>query len=264
MPRFENTVVIGAHPDDELLWFTSVLRDAAMVIIVFKEYWADPVLGAKRAAAIADYPHDNVVFLEMAEAGTYGLADWANPVESETGLAFTSRTMLREAKRQARRTAAMFTTQAGPVATASVSELQKANALALKDRLRTLLRAQMNVFTHNPWGEYGHEDHVMVHRVVQDLAAEIGFTQWMSNYCTPRSLPLATRYFQSGPIDAIQLEADLDYARDVADLYKRHDCWTWDDDWEWFETEHVMPVPALPEFAKPFRRLFPLNMFTID
>ena len=55
----------------------------------------------------------------------------------------------------------------------------------LKDLLRARLGDCRNVITHNPWGEYGHEDHVQVFRAVTALQAELGFAVWVSGYCAP-------------------------------------------------------------------------------
>ena len=60
----------------------------------------------------------------------------------------------------------------------------------LKQRLEEKLRGYRNVFTHNPWGEYGHEEHVQVYRVVKDLQAQMRFNLWYSNYVSNKSFKL--------------------------------------------------------------------------
>ncbi|MCA9476132.1 MAG: hypothetical protein KC563_10075, partial [Nitrospira sp.] len=57
------------------------------------------------------------------------------------------------------------------------------NFLLLRKKLTDILGGYQNVVTHNPWGEYGHEEHVQVYRAVKDLQASIGFNLWISNYC---------------------------------------------------------------------------------
>ncbi len=38
-PAFlRNSVIVAAHPDDELLWFGSVLKDVERVILVFRRF----------------------------------------------------------------------------------------------------------------------------------------------------------------------------------------------------------------------------------
>src|SRR5690606_34980381 len=63
----------------------------------------------------------------------------------------------------------------------SVAADYRRNYAMIRSRLADQLLAGMNVFTHAPWGEYGHEDHVQVYRVLESLRDEIGFTLWVSN-----------------------------------------------------------------------------------
>ena len=50
-----------------------------------------------------------------------------------------------------------------------------------------------NVIAHGPWGEYGHEEHVQVFRVVASLATEMGFRLWLPAYVAPKSEALMLR-----------------------------------------------------------------------
>lgn len=258
----ENAVVIGAHPDDELLWFTAVLRKARTVIIVYRDYWADPSLGLKRTAAVADHPHPDVRFPALPEPGSFGMASRTAPEPDRFGLAFDVRTVaLREAKRRAM----IAARRRGSVAPAPVRRLYEQSFVDVKAALAPLLDGTMNVFTHNPWGEYGHEDHVLVHRAVCDLRRQIGFTQWMPHYVTPRSMALAERYLAADPAPPVTLPADIAYARKVADLYRRHRCWTWRDDWSWFAAEHFSQVTDRTAPADgPGRHLGAMNLFAFD
>lgn len=261
----KNSIIIGAHPDDELLWFNSILRQADQVLIVFKDFWAQPEIGAARAAAISDCPRANVTCLDIAESGAYGCADWSDPMECEFGLAFGLEANRRELTRFARRSFSKVATYPpGYVAAASVARAYRASFELIYKALKPRLSPDMNVFTHNPWGEYGHEDHVQVFRVLQRLREEIGFKLWMSNYCTERAMPLAMRYFESCPGGYIRLETDKRFAEGVAAVYKKHGCWTWADDWAWFDEECFMEAPGAGADTAPHRHLFPLNFFTID
>ncbi|MDF1610218.1 hypothetical protein PZ897_18710 [Hoeflea sp. YIM 152468] len=255
----ENAVIVAAHPDDEILWFSSIMQQARQVIILYRDFWAVPDLGNKRAAAIANLPHDNVTWLELAEAGSYGCADWTSPEMSETGLAFTATATMRDIKSMVKK----MVPADSPAPAARLAQAYNDNFFTIVERLRPMLSEDMNVFTHNPWGEYGHEDHVQCFRAVDRLRQEIGFKLWMSNYCTERSLPLAMTYFQRTPGPFIRLPADVEYAQRVAQAYVDADCWTWIDDWDWFEDECFMEAPAGPSSAPGQGRLFPLNFFSM-
>lgn len=261
----ENSVIIGAHPDDELLWFNSILRDADEVIIVYRDFWAQPGLGAARMAAIAAYPRDNVTCLDVAESGAYGCANWADPVLTDFGIGFSIEANRRAMTRLARKSvAALPAVKLQRIAQASVASAYEANFHIICDRLEQRLRPDMNVFTHNPWGEYGHEEHIQVFRALSLLRDKIGFRLWMSNYCTERAMPLAMRHFSSAPGNYIRLATDKTFANEVADVYRKHDCWTWADDWAWFDEECFMEAPRGDTDMAAHRHLFPLNFFTID
>jgi len=262
----KNSMIVGAHADDEILWFNAIARDVDRIVIVYKDFWARPEIGPKRTAALSDYPRAGVECLEIAESGAYGCADWQAPVPTEYGIAFGFEANRREITRLARMSFSRVSNmERAQVAAESVARAYQANFFAIYEALKPKVSADMNVFTHNPWGEYGHEEHVQVFRVLQKLRDEIGFKLWMSNYCTDRAMPLAMRYFQMCPGDYIRLPTDKGFADAVAAVYKKHDCWTWADDWTWFDEECFMEAPRADDSeAEPHRHLFPLNFFTID
>jgi hypothetical protein len=78
--------------------------------------------------------------LAIPEAGSYHLAEWTRPEISPYGLVLERPSTKRETVR-----------------------LYEENFHSIHACLKAELSADMNVFTHNPWGEYGHEDHVQVY-----------------------------------------------------------------------------------------------------
>lgn len=224
-PVPDDSLLIVAHPDDEVLWFGSLLAEIDRVIIVFQDYNGRPGLGERRAKAIADLPFE-VTCLAVPEAGSYELADWSRPEVSPYGL------VLEKAASKA-----------------GVSRIYESNFYLIRACLKKQLRANMNVFTHNPWGEYGHEDHVQVYRVVESLRAELGFALRVSCYISSRSKPLAQNYADSGIVEPMRCRIDPRSCNDIAAIYKRHGCWTWVSDWVWDKEEyfHGHPLPRAPD-----------------
>ena len=255
----ENSLIVAAHPDDEMLWFGAVLPKVDEVIIVFEDFWPDPAMGPARADALSNFPRENVSSLKLAEAASYGCADWANPQISPWGIELTKTCEIRDAKQKAKR---LVGKSNAPVE--GIRAVYKSNFETLVDQLRPKLNPQMNVFTHNPWGEYGHEDHVLVFRALDLLCEEIGFTLWMSNYCTERTVTLAKTYFDNETRLMIELPVDKVFCDKVADVYRQAGCWTWSDEWTWFDTEFYMEAPRKQVFSKTQAHLIPLNFFNID
>ncbi|MBP1597969.1 MAG: hypothetical protein H6Q05_3346 [Acidobacteria bacterium] len=216
-----NSIIVVAHPDDEVLWFGSLLREIDRVVIVFQDYDADPALGIRRGKAIKELPFA-VTCLAIPEAGSWLLADWFRPKISPYGLALRVTPLSKH-----------------------VSSNYEKNFRSIRACLKRQLSSDMNVFTHNPWGEYGHEDHVQVFRVIESLRAEIGFTLHVSGYYSARSRTLAAYYTDCETISPICRSIDSRYAHGIAELYKRHGCWTWAEDWVWPQDECFIGPPVL-------------------
>jgi LmbE family N-acetylglucosaminyl deacetylase len=212
----ERAILAVAHPDDEVLWFASILRAVEKVIIAFKDYDAQPGLGARRTAAMAELPYRSLVSLDIAEAGSLKRADWNAPVATDYGLALDEP----ETRRR-----------------------YEGNFATLRARLASELRGASDVFTHNPWGEYGHEDHVQMYRAVESLRGALGFRLWTPSCYATRSEKLAARYRAAAAPPAKCLPIDQGYARFIAAIYERHDCWTWTRNWSWPAEECFLPGP---------------------
>lgn len=260
----KNSLIVAAHADDEILWFNSIAADVDRILVVYCDFWAHPDLGRQRQAAFADYPRQ-IECLAIDESGAAGCADWSAPSLTDYGIALGYEANRRALTRIARKSLSIVSAyDPAKVATESVSDAYRSNFDAICAALEPRLSADMNVFTHNPWGEYGHEEHIQVFRALERLRDRIGFRLWISNYCTERAMPLALRYFTGTPDSYVRLRCDKDFAARVADVYRRHGCWTWADDWAWFEDECFMEAPRENAPHRAHHRLFPLNFFAID
>ncbi len=78
------------------------------------------------------------------------------------------------------------------------------------------------VFTHNPWGEYGHIDHMLVHQVAVASRKVVLFTDIFepSNWVPWKNMPV-----YGGHVTDATIDMDL-YERCKA-LYDEEGCWTW-------------------------------------
>ncbi len=217
---FERSVLIVAHPDDEVLWFGSILWKVDRIVVAFRDYDAKPELGRRRADALAELPYRNMTCLGIPEAGSWHLADWTKPLVTEFGLALSSSD-----------------------GSSGAALRYETNFRTLHSRLHSELTPDTTVFTHNPWGEYGHEDHVQLFRVLDGLRSEIGFPMWMPTYCSAWSAVLAARY---GPAPGSELRCfpvDRAAAERIVGIYKKHECWTWWNDGDWPAEEGFISMP---------------------
>ncbi|WP_189052096.1 PIG-L family deacetylase [Aliidongia dinghuensis] len=195
------SAIVVAHPDDEILWLSGLVSSAGQVVFCFGDPFERPKLAAARRQAVAALPLPGLVDLQIPESGARFSADWTRPRLTPSGIEVTD-----DAARAR----------------------YEANFLMLVDRLRPVLAGCGDVYTHNPWGEYGHTEHIQVHRAVVALQAELGFTTWFSNYVGARSWPLAREVARQPCWTARRpIAPDRTTAHRFSRVYRRHGAWTW-------------------------------------
>ena len=212
------SVVVAAHPDDEILWLSAALAYARPAVLCFGAPFGRPEKAAARQRAVAELGLAHLTDLALPEAGVRKLVDWSRSELTPTGMAIA------DAPGQAR---------------------YDANFGRLLAGLRPLMAGASDVYTHNPWGEYGHPEHVQVHRAVAALRTELGFTLWFSNYVAPLSWGLAQR-LGAEPCWAEKraVRPDLPLARRLRRVYLHHGVWTWSRLHRWPPEETFYAQPA--------------------
>jgi LmbE family N-acetylglucosaminyl deacetylase len=193
--------VVVAHPDDESLWLSSALASADRVVFCFGDPFERPKLSAARRRAVAVLPLAGLIDLKLPESGGGFSVDWENPRPSEAGI---------------------------EISDAAARVRYEANYPKLVDALRPVLAECARVYTHNPWGEYGHAEHIQVYRAVAALQAEFGYTIGFSNYVGSASWNLAQQLGRR-PCWARRrtVQPDEATARRLMGVYRRHGAWTW-------------------------------------
>lgn len=190
-------IIVVAHPDDEALWLSAALAEADRVIFCFGDQLGGGQKSAARRRAVAALPFPDLVNLNLPESGVRKLVDWAHAAPTSCGIEI-----------------------ADPAGRARY----EANFSALLAALRPVLAGAKNVFTHNPWGEYGHPEHVQVYRAVAALQPESGATIWFSNYASPLTEHLACA--ASWDLRE-ERQPDRRRAKKLFWTYWRHGAWTW-------------------------------------
>jgi len=199
------SVLIVAHPDDEVLWASSVLNSVSKVIICFThQYKKDSITTLGRKLLRNNFPLSNVVFLNLTEANVFDKGKWAAPKETEYGMHVEQD-----------------------------NHNYKKNYLLLKEKLRDFLIGVKVVITHNPWGEYGSEEHVQVHRAVCSLSDEFGFDTIVTGYVSEKSQRfMMMQRFKLDKIYCV-LDTNHDLQKNLQKLYIENNAWTWPDNYKW-------------------------------
>jgi LmbE family N-acetylglucosaminyl deacetylase len=211
--------VVVAHPDDECLWLSSVLNSATRIVLAFGEPFGRPDIGAARQRAVAQLDLPGLVDLAIPESGSRLAVDLSRPRLTVTGIALTD---------------------------AAAASRYDANFARLVTALRPLLAGYGVVFTHNPWGEYGHPEHIQLYRAVVSLQAELGYMIGYSNYVDRRSWPLAQ---EIGRLPCwtqrSELATNQALARRLMTVYRRHGVWTWTNWHRWPRRETIYLQPPM-------------------
>jgi LmbE family N-acetylglucosaminyl deacetylase len=195
------TAIVVAHPDDEALWLSSALAQAGRIVFCYGDPYLRPKLAAARRRAVAGLPLQGLVDLQIPESGAGFAVDWPLPALTACGVEINE-----------------------PAA----RQRYEANYPKLLAALRPVLAHCRDVYTHNPWGEYGHAEHLQVYRAVAALRDELGFTLRFSNYVSARSWPLAQRLSDQIHWSArVEQAPDARLARQLMRLYADAGAWTW-------------------------------------
>jgi LmbE family N-acetylglucosaminyl deacetylase len=193
--------VVVAHPDDEALWLSSVVASAERIVFGFGAVFDRPARSEARRRAVAALPLNRIVNLEISESGVDWKSYQIQPELTQFGI---------------------------KIAESLVRERYESNYARLHDGLRASLTGCSDVYTHNPWGEYGHPEHIQVYRAVTALQEELGYRVWFSNYVSARNLTfvrgLAERLSWA---ERAVVRPDLGLARALMAVYRHHGAWTY-------------------------------------
>jgi LmbE family N-acetylglucosaminyl deacetylase len=235
--KLKNAVIVAAHPDDEILWFSSIITKVDKVFICYIEHESRPDWTNGRGRVLDSYPLPTVRALNLRVSEVFDCGNWKSPKLNSFGL------QLRRRGCNKRR--------------------YENNYRILQDRLRELISPYDNVFTHNPWGEYGHEEHVQLFRAVENLQQDLGFTLWVDNYASNRSAQLMAKQMAAIDNHFFCMQTDKVIARTVRDLYAEHGCWTWYSDFIWRDREAFLRINPVDRRKRSVGRSFPLNYLDV-
>ena len=236
----DKSILVVAHPDDEILWFSSILADVDHVVLCYLGELVNPAFGDQRRQVLIDYPlQDKMSCLELVSLGLSRPRNFLNPQFSQYGIEFTDDEGVDE----------------------KFKEHYKENYRLLRSKLVTILSGYKNVFTHNPWGEYGHEEHVQVYRAVQELQKDMGYNLLFSNYCSNRTVHLTSLLVDTCEVGA--RATDRAIALKLLEVYERTNTWTWYDNWAWPEHETFFRESGSETTGLSPGTLLPVNMIVM-
>jgi len=230
---FKNSIIVAAHPDDEILWFSSILNKVDQIAICFLDIKSKPEVSIGRKKSVDSYPKKNVSFLNIDEAEVFNQASWTFPLTTEYGIKINNK--IAEGK-----------------------YIQ--NYYKLKENFEEVLNAKFNVFTHNPWGEYGHEEHIQVYRAVKDLQEKYRYNIWFDNYCSNKSYNIMINCVRDNEFMYYSTKTNKELASYIKKIYVENGCWTWSHNFQWFEDESFISEDISDGELERYGKVFPINI----
>src|ERR1700730_16332768 len=143
--RQSRNAVVVAHPDDEALWLSSFVHSVERIVFGFGAVFGDPGRSQARRQAVAALPLSGIINLEIPESGVHWKCYQIQPALTLSGVRISE---------------------------SAVRERYESNYARLLEGLHASPTGCLDVYTHNPWGEYGHPEHIQVYSAVTDLQNE--------------------------------------------------------------------------------------------
>ena len=213
----KNYKVIVAHPDDEVIFFSSILKSASKIIVCFNKS-QDNIVSLGREKIKKKIPLKNILFLNLGESNVFNTTNWKYPKESPEGLIVSKN---KRAYRQ--------------------------NFLKLKLNLSKIIKIGDTIYTHNPWGEYGHEDHVQVFKAIKDLEKKFKLTIFVNGYVSNKSYNLMKQKQHLLSSKAQYKIINQGFANKLKKIYLLNSCWTFDEYYIWPKIEIFFKIKNINE-----------------
>jgi len=234
---FEKSVLVVAHPDDEALFFSSIISKVDKIFFVFLNCPSRPQWSEGRRRSLNEYPLPNITCIGLDESETFHDTDWKKPKPTRFGM---------NTNKKSER-----------------NENYEKNYKLLKEYFSRNLKEYKNVFSHNPWGEYGHCEHVQIYRVLSDIRQEYQFNLWYSNYCSNKSFDFMIKYISGFENKYTTFQTNNILSEKLKNIYNKNNCWTWYKDWKGFHEECYI-LDSNIDGDMDYGHIFPLNMIKLE
>lgn len=213
--EIENSTLVVAHPDDEILWFGSIVKKCKKVIICFgPSNNFELSEGREKIKKLLTYR--NVEFLNLHEAGVFNSSNWNSQIKKEYGVKCYNN----EKK--------------------YIDNYQKGYEILLNK-----LKNEKVIFTHNPWGEYGHEEHIQIFKIISKIKKIYNFRLIFNGYFSSKTIRLMIDNKSKYNFYYFDLHNDHEYVVNIKKQYIENNIWTWDDNYIWPDIEYYYEINEL-------------------
>jgi len=176
----KSNLIVVAHPDDEAIWFSSIIKKQNSVIcICFQNKYPEHVE--------ENLSYTSKIFEIIKEYRNYAPMIWLQTIKTTQPRIFGN------------------------------IDIRTKNCLYTNIESIISIVAPERIYTHNPVGEYGHSEHVLVHNILAE--------HWKNLLSFPM-YGMSTNLDESNISIAEQNDVDLDFRQELFSKYKKRDVWT--------------------------------------
>jgi len=201
MSEFKDAILVVAHPDDECLFFSSIIDEVSKIIFCFSKIPDEKDISIGRKEALKKFPlkNINIINLNVTQAKTkLPPLNWSNLRDSNFGVK-------------------------GGLEESSYNN----NFHIIRNKLNNLIPSKSTVVTHNPWGEYGNSEHIQIFKIVFNIAREKKINMFVSGYFSD----LTKNYLKRKQHFLIPnhnfLLTNNNFYLQLKNHYIKYGCWTW-------------------------------------
>ena len=206
MSIFKNGILVVAHPDDECLFYSSIINKISTIIFCFSKIPGEKYISIGRKKALDEFPlrNINLINLNITQAKTKNRPlNWLNIEDSEYGVkgGFEESSYLN-------------------------------NFIILNSKLNELITSKTSVITHNPWGEYGNAEHIQIFKIIFNIAKEKNINMFVNGYYSNLSKFYTYRKQHLLIPKVYSLKTNKKSYSILKDHYINNGCWTWFNNYE--------------------------------
>ena len=213
----KHSVLVVAHPDDEAIFSSSLLDSVRLVIICFSEVLGDTKLSQGRITAACSPYLTKLVYLGIPQSATNDF--FLHP--KVNGLC-------------------------DDLTRFSISnDYENNNKLLYSKIIKYLCKGDV-VFTHNPWGEYGHLEHIQVFNVISDIICNSNFSLrgFVNGYVGYKAFYDMRSKSQLISNKALKLPSNRKIYALAEAHYRLHNCWTWSHNYSLPDYEYFYEIKS--------------------
>lgn len=201
MINFKNSILIVSHPDDECLFASSLLNKIATLVICFNNIPNEKKISNGRKKALKNYPLKNIKVINLnidQSIESFRPINWSKIIDKESGIKGGYKDISYDT-----------------------------NYKKLLFKLRNIIKKNSILFTHNPWGEYGHAEHCQVFKACFMISKETSSNLYVTGYVSQlsKSYAIAKSHLLSSRL--YELKTNSKVYNLLREHYIKYCCWTW-------------------------------------